>query len=377
MSYINLINLILYMPLIIVLSSVINIQFKFINIILISILSFIFLHKKRLRYTIMLVCCIFIFGIQVFAQKINVNIDYLLSFISFFMLSTYFSYEENLNQLKDQLKRNLNKIFYINSLLILLIIISFISGHGWMSVWGKKQFIFTLGFPHDACYFFTGLEAYFIVIYHITTDKVKIKFSKFSIIVLFIFSLLTNARTPFAISMFLTAYFFYKISKNKFRFIAISLWFIVFILLSNILFGFINIEYIPIVNKFVRGFEMQNVTSSRDLIWENLMMHYNKDYNIKDMIIGMGFGISNYFNKISLNLNLWSHNDFIEIIMSVGISGMIMYLYSYHRINKVTQNIMFTSVLILVAYWNGLYVYSTMTLFIPCLILATKQIKYN
>ncbi|MBI6066434.1 hypothetical protein [Clostridium perfringens] len=151
------------------------------------------------------------------------------------------------------------------------------------------------------------------------------------------------------------------------------MYFFIIAILVNILFKFIKISNLPIIDKFIRGYELGDVTSSRDLIWNNIINSFYNG-NLKEKVLGNGIGFSFFVNKLNLNLNLWSHNDFFEILLGMGLVGILISIFIYYRLYKATNSLLFTIIYAIVAYWNGSFVYYQTLIFLPAFVIAITSL---
>lgn len=117
------------------------------------------------------------------------------------------------------------------------------------------------------------------------------------------------------------------------------------------------------------------ITSSRSLIW-NLDIKAWKQEGILNRIFGSGFFFTHFV------AGLWSHNDFIELLCSVGIFGLVSFL-TFHL--KMVKLLCFSEIKIPVAiiisclmswlfnaFFNMYYVYFCAFLAFPVLLLAVN-----
>ena len=110
----------------------------------------------------------------------------------------------------------------------------------------------------------------------------------------------------------------------------ISMWgynkkYFSFVLILSIIIGFIYIT--PLQQIFFKSQEFNiNVASSgRDYLWgHNIRIFLESD--IIRQLFGHGLGISFYVNKGSSFTILPSHNDYIQVLLSLGSVGLLLYL---------------------------------------------------
>uniref|UniRef100_UPI00374EC8A0 hypothetical protein n=1 Tax=Paraclostridium bifermentans TaxID=1490 RepID=UPI00374EC8A0 len=276
-----------------------------------------------------------------------------------------------INILKEVFIKNKQRLFIINICILILFFITFVTGYGWYEVWGGRQFRGVISFPHDACYFFAGLQVNFIIFYNVFEKKIIKKISFIAVLIYLIFSLFTNARAAFIIPLFSTMYFLYKIFYKNY----IAVYFLIsiplIIILIMILFGQINIDFlseIPILNKFISLSKEGDTLSSRDVIWNNITYSY-RHFTLSNKIIGKGTEFTQNLNLMEMGRKLWAHNDLLECLVAIGYYGLGVYLVSLIVLLKRSRNLLFLVVILFVAFFNGLFVYPQIIIAIPNFIL--------
>lgn len=117
------------------------------------------------------------------------------------------------------------------------------------------------------------------------------------------------------------------------------------------------------------------ITSSRSLIWD-LDIKAWKQEAIQNRLFGGGFFFTHFV------AGLWAHNDFIELLCSVGVFGLLFFLFYHFRMIKVycnedTKVPFFVTIACLMSWlfnamFNMYYVYFCAFLAFPVLLLAIK-----
>ena len=137
---------------------------------------------------------------------------------------------------------------------------------------------------------------------------------------------LSGARTYLAIYIVLILCMFYMNCKKKMIFY-ISL---IPILISIMML----IKISPVGDKFVNTYTdgyngmLATFTSGRSHFWKYDIEAFN-ELSIIKKIIGNGFDFVYYVNLTKVNLSIWAHNDFINLLMNFGYIGLILYLYVF------------------------------------------------
>lgn len=102
------------------------------------------------------------------------------------------------------------------------------------------------------------------------------------------------------------------------------------------------------------------LTNSRSVFWEADMNSFTNDYNPFEMLFGKGFSWVRTVNQSVTSSRIWAHNDFINVLLSVGIIGEIIYFGLIFRIikNHSFFNGLLLAIYILIpAFINGFYDY--------------------
>ncbi|MDB8570641.1 hypothetical protein [Turicibacter sanguinis] len=125
---------------------------------------------------------------------------------------------------------------------------------------------------------------------------------------------------------------------------------------------------------YVLEFEYSNslfssLTSGRSDVWINCFNHYISEYSIIEKLIGSSF--DNVYSIINhyTSMNIWAHNDIVNTLMSSGLVGVFIYLYTFMDMKKIfminnSKKISFLLFLITfscIMLTNGLFVSITST----------------
>ena len=129
-----------------------------------------------------------------------------------------------------------------------------------------------------------------------------------------------GSRTYFLILTIVMIIAVFVINKNKYRFFAT--------MIPIALIGFAVFRKSAIFTKTMQttdenmyGDNMTRFTSSRNIIWSDILHSFSK-LNIYEKFFGAGFGFSNRVTSLA------AHNDFIEILVTYGYLGLILYVFS-------------------------------------------------
>ena len=134
------------------------------------------------------------------------------------------------------------------------------------------------------------------------------------------------------------------------------------------LFLFVNTGMLEKCQAVFTNVENKNIdlvasfTNARSTIWA-IDMNAVKQAGFLQKLFGYGFDYVKEINKIHYGMPIWAHNDFVQIIVSAGIIGLLIYLFSIFDVIKKLEaknwliKLMLGVYIILPAFWNGLYIY--------------------
>lgn len=146
-------------------------------------------------------------------------------------------------------------------------------------------------------------------------------------------------------------------------------------------------KFQAVLNNNGNGDKLASFTNARSVIWSIDLNSFMKA-GIFKKLFGHGFDFVYAINELYYGDPIWAHNDFIQILLSAGIIGLIIYLTMIGGVIKSAKcknmliKIMLSVYIILPAFWNGLYIYqhylySLLYLWILCNIYSLKEISFS
>ena len=129
-------------------------------------------------------------------------------------------------------------------------------------------------------------------------------------------------------------------------------------------------------DKITKRKDSGNDSAGRYELWEFLITKYKSTPS--KWLFGFGDDKVYYYSKFinSINLNIWAHNDFIQVLFGKGILGILCYLYALKKYimcllknNKSYYSILFIFIFFSAAIFNGFYNYREIMLGIPFIFL--------
>lgn len=346
-------KLILIYPLIVLICEIINKNFgidllmKFTFIIfLLILLKFKDIKMKFLIFIILSINTLqFIMGYKFFDYNILIRFLIFLTFLGFF------SNKKNICIFKHYIDLNKNILINIFKACSIIIFIYLFLNQGYVNKWGgNNYFIGPFSSPHKMGYYLLGLQAMDIFI-----DKnFRKKSNLFYQSIFVILQMLTGARIPLLVSAITVLLALKKYIKTRARFIIILIFLLIITLI--IVFEKDIIKDIPFIQKFIYTEGKDSLSSGRDLIWKANLNVY-KDSALYIKLLGNGMLYSFYANLLYLNNEIWSHNDFIQILLGNGLIGLIIYCVMLLNLCRIYKSEILLIVLFILAFFNGLFTY--------------------
>ena len=104
-----------------------------------------------------------------------------------------------------------------------------------------------------------------------------------------------------------------------------------------------------------------------------LQVYIHVFYNFFEKLIGRSFDNIYEINYIYSGMNVWAHNDVINLLLTTGIIGVIIYVQSFYNFYKMSRLVKVNIVIkisylisfVFLALMNGLYVQIAMVFCLP------------
>lgn len=257
----------------------------------------------------------------------SIDLENTIFFISTTMILWKFSELSVRKDMKAEFQSMSRKVFWIANLLLGITIISIFFNNCWCVVNGQRVFTGFCDSGHkmagNLCFLSSIYFLYFL------DKEIKIRDLIFFAII-FAIILLTGSRT-YMISYFLIMILLYIKKLRKYSIIKLLTPFIIllgiyFFINSSIFARFIIMGQ----NKYVSN-NFWEATSSGRLIWWKIDLNAFGNFDFIHKIIGKGFTYLYNLNLIEYGLRISAHNDFITLLISSGLYGLIGYLLILRR----------------------------------------------
>lgn len=305
------------------------------------------------------------------------NFNELFYFPFCILFFTYMS--ENFNNYKEILiheKKFVNSVVYT---WIFLVGISIFFRSSWIAGWGGAMYFGSICrgvWRLVPTAVFIGALILAQMIYYRQKNAIFLL-----IIPLFCF-FMSGSRTYMVIGiiLFLVAWYYYVKNKTHFllSIVPVGILILFMILNSSMMSKFSSVSY----NNDSYFDPLGTLTSGRSVFWEADIEAFTEG-DIINKIFGNGFNLIYEVNYKAFGGLVWAHNDFIQCLVSHGVLGLILYLYSIgSAIKNITKGkkYKFTYFLVILvwlfnAFFNMFYTYFCSMLCFPILLLIVRDGK--
>lgn len=258
------------------------------------------------------------------------------------------------------------KIIQIQIILIqFLLLISYYNPNSYTQLYNEKFFVGPFDQPHTLAYVLVSIILISIILSKVTLNNFYLLYAFIPIIFIF----LTGARTPLIVVILFSIIFIKVKLKYIWPVLLIFTFFIKDILIEN-----------PIIKKFEATTNSNELLSGRTEFWK-IDVNYFLNSDIFHMLFGNGIDFPYRLHLREYGMLIWSHNDFLHLLLSIGIIGAISYLlimlsFFFEIFNKrklFSGVILFLSVISL-AFFNGLFIYSD---FVMCFLVISALVLHR
>ncbi|WP_027216953.1 O-antigen ligase family protein [Butyrivibrio fibrisolvens] len=286
--------------------------------------------------------------------------------------------------------RSIRKIFkYRNTILvqivcILLINILFAFGdYGYSAdyekIWHIKAFQGIYSDPHQCAYHICVL-----IIFMMWISQIKYsKYHLFIILGLEYCVLITGARVPsFAAIVLGAIYFIDNFVKTKKNDVDQKSQYMIKLLITIMLFiiaAILIMNFTAFGKKMLVSIENGNFDNGRSSL-RTTDLEFFSTSTVFHKIFGSGTdAVRAYHASLKYGQEIWSHNDFLQIICGMGIIMLVLYCWSWIKLlihsKKISINAcVIVITMIMVSFMNGLYIHSRLVFVIPLLVM---YMQYN
>ncbi|PKM50892.1 MAG: hypothetical protein CVV02_09240 [Firmicutes bacterium HGW-Firmicutes-7] len=307
------------------------------------------------------------------------SLDHGLKVLLVIEMIIFLAHDENIYILMSLMQTIWVRILLTIQLLIIsaVFFVQLLNGYGYKKIWGDQYFVSFLSSAHVLSYLLILLMAICLYLYTMNPKPHYIAFICYLVVI----QQFTGVRAIFIAILFLVGLTVYCVFKRRKK-----QYFILFIsALCSIIFCIIITGIwvqIPMAKKMIYRVDTETVDGGRTTFWVQNLVSYTQ-FDFSEKLTGKSF-LYPYQNNFQISgMYIWSHNDFINILLSLGAFGLIAYLFFYIKFlvylhKKITSLPWTLTVLFLlcIPLLNGFYNYPDMAFslaFLTLVFLKDKQ----
>lgn len=326
--------------------------------------------NRQARFSLVYIIVLAIINALLFGYSYVFHID-CYGYMLLLSLFSIYSNEVRLNRLKKVafIHRNGIKLL-ISFYFLLLISVLFLNGARMGSVWGLSLPV--LYGPYSV----THNLAYQLIIMY-AAASLNFRRSKKGIYLIFMIAsvlccIWTAARSGLlALAVvILTDYFSVRKASVKTVIAAAGLFVLLYLGLFT---DFLTNN--PIVQKSIISAQGGSISNGRELFSAYVMNYYLTSTSFIQKLFGVSLYTIRSLLKVRWFVEIHAHNDFVNILVGFGIYGLIGFIYSLLKlVGHTPKRILFLLVLIILSWYNGLYMYVSFVPAIPVLMVFYREI---
>lgn len=275
---------------------------------------------------------------------------------------------DNYDLFKDYIKTKTKLIYKIVVFWNLIVFASLFFSNSYNYNWGGE--LYFKSFSNGEHRFAAACVFIFTLNWIVTQEKKKYKYMIFSILpIISIF--FSGARTYLGVIFVFLICIYYLICKRKSTF---YLTIIPIVIISVFL-----VMLTPMGEKFLSTFNNKDFdfidafTNGRSIFWEADLEAFFS-LNVLQQFVGNGYNFIYDINEKAIHARIWGHNDFINVLLTYGYIGLIIYVYVYQLLSKkILKNAKVSKIIIYGYYFiwifnavfNMVYTYICATLALP------------
>ena len=333
--------------------------------------------KIRKKWSVSFVLLLFVHAFALCVTSYPIYSVNMLFYFGFMYLYFMF-FTDNKKIISTVLKRNISFVLIVIQIWNILVGISILFPSSYMKGWGgATYFVSYARSTFRLCPSALMISVLVLVYYCIKKQRSAI----FYLIIPAFCFFMGGSRTYCGVEILVLIVFWYIFcSKRKYFYISLIPILMIF---SFLVFNSAIGDKIEAQTYTESSYydEMGTVTNGRTVFWEACLDSFSKE-NIYKKLFGCGFNYVYEVTYKAVHSRIWAHNDFINILLNFGYSGLGIYLYViYALFKKYTQksNIPFIVVLLVFLIWlinamfNMFYTYFCSMICFPMLLLSLNE----
>lgn len=313
---------------------------------------------------------------SIISSNLKVNIEDYIYFVVTIFFFEFLSIPKNLIYCYQYFVKYKKIIFNIFVFADFILIIALFQKSCYMISWGGEQYFQAWSFASHALASAACSILAIIVAYY---NKDKFKLIQLIFLFIPIISIYQSGARIFLIPMMLLMFLYIR-GKIENKYIRRIIYIVTFVgAIGLILQSNMGNKLYYLLNNPYNADVFSSFTSNRNEIWLTDLKVYAKS-TLFYQLFGYGFDFVYTINSMYLGMNIWAHNDLINLLISTGIFGTAIYIIVVFRLLKSTKkslnktdHLIFVLYLIIPMVLNGLYPYQHYVAGILFLIIAMGQ----
>lgn len=293
------------------------------------------INSKRCIFVMLISASLFIISL-ISTIDISLNFKYFLNWLLTVLIFNLYSNREVLDDLSGFLNSKHKLLDLYSFAFGVLLIILLFRNSSYSSVWNGRYFTVDTtahSVASDCCLY---LLIVFYCLFAYKPKGLKRMLYYFYILIGCAAILETGSRTFLISIIALTYLFIFELIKNRWKRIGM--------LLLLVLAGIYVVSESSMTRKFIETFKSlstyhQNtnllgaISSGRTDFW---LYDFNAfiQNDVFHIIVGNGFDYVFYVNLNKIGMFIWGHNDIIQTLLSFGLIGLSIYMYSIFKFLK-------------------------------------------
>lgn len=329
------------------------------------ILILVVIYFNELKHSdILFLQILFIFSILPFVNSTNTGetIQHVLDFLIAMLILWKVANHTFREKLRNILYKSRMIIEFDIKISTVILIISFFIPANYSLSSGERVFS---GFSISN-HILAGTICFYMALFLIYLDDRKFKLTHLIYFSIYVFTILmTGARTYLITAVFFSiALYMLKLRNYSLRYFVVPAGIVISVysfLKSSAYSRFISTQQ----NQYISSNIFEAMTSGRIIWWKIDIDQYMKFSNIEKLF---GAGHSNVYeiNEKLYGLRIWAHNDFIQVLLAIGVIGLLFYIFVLFRFifgvrkEGVTPGIKFPTIILIGSFisniiFNGYY----------------------
>ena len=294
-------------------------------------LAWIVLKKNKKRQMILLFGCLaLVFYSFLFARDLSRNLTDSVYWLSTMMVLFVIENRRRLNKLIVALEKCRKFVLIMIAVCSALILVGLFDGQCYSSSLVGRYYLGYTAHEHTLCSGCCMMMSF--IMYYIKEKQYKI--TNLLWLALPTVAIMASGARTFLISLLLIYAIFYLYCI---KFFSVRLLLMPVVMIAAVYFflhSSMAAKFLSVLGDYNNSNTfIGKITSGRSEFWAIDLQAYS-DLSVMGKLFGHGFDYVYYINESRYALSIWAHNDVINLLLSVGMIGLLIYLFEIARTIK-------------------------------------------